>query len=146
MGSDALFVRPCASCPSGTSTVAYNLGGYSTSAFTAPPRAAAFAVEASGTADGGDAIWAQVRLGAAVWWRTQVDVVVVWWQGEAVFPSRCSAKLSAMLLSEGLRWTVCVPPPPRCSSRYPGQAVPPSRYTTEVGSRQVWMMHGPKMR
>lgn len=60
VGGDAQFVRPCLTCPTGVSTPAFNLGGYSPSAFTAP-QAAPYAVAASGTADGGGAIWAQVR-------------------------------------------------------------------------------------
>lgn len=61
VGGDALVVRPCTTCRTGVSTAAFNLGGYSTSAFSAP-RSTAFTVAAAGTAEGGSAIWAQVRL------------------------------------------------------------------------------------
>lgn len=67
VGGDAQFVRPCPTCPTGVSTPAFNLRGYSPSAFTAP-QAAPYAVAASGTADGGSAIWAQVRSWAEDLW------------------------------------------------------------------------------
>lgn len=59
VGADALFLRPCASCAGGVSTVAFHLGGTSTGAFTAP-ETVTFAVTAAGTTDG--AIWAQFSL------------------------------------------------------------------------------------
>ncbi|KAI7835674.1 hypothetical protein COHA_010413 [Chlorella ohadii] len=61
VGGDALVVRPCTTCRTGVSTAAFNLGGYSTSAFSAP-RSTAFTVAAAGTAEGGSAIWAQFSL------------------------------------------------------------------------------------
>ncbi len=62
IGGDALFVRPCASCPTRVSTVAFYMGDKSIGAFTTPTQKVAYTVTASGIAAGG-VIWAQVRGG-----------------------------------------------------------------------------------
>ncbi|KAI7837423.1 hypothetical protein COHA_008735 [Chlorella ohadii] len=59
-GGDALFVRPCASCPTRVSTVAFYMGDKSIGAFTTPTQKVAYTVTALGTAAGG-VVWAQRR-------------------------------------------------------------------------------------
>lgn len=53
-------MRPCASCPTRVSTVAFHMGDTSIGAFSTPTQKVAYTVTASGTAAGG-VIWAQVR-------------------------------------------------------------------------------------
>lgn len=63
IGSDAQFVRPCATCATRVSTPAFYLGDNSIGGFSTPTKTVAYTVTASGAAPGG-VIWAQVWLRA----------------------------------------------------------------------------------
>ena len=101
-GGDALFVRPCASCPTRVSTVAFYMGDKSIGAFTTPTQKVAYTVTALGTAAGG-VVWAQVR-GRVPVGGFECAAKAVGWQRNACSQQRAARAAACSRLLAAAGW------------------------------------------